>query len=231
MEFVEHPDFADLADQVAQRLRRRIDHALDNGAAASLALAGGSTPIPVYRALAAARLDWSRVSLVPGDERWVAESHSASNRSSIRRAFADCPADFGALVPRQPDEPPSTETGERTLERIAWPFDACVLGMGNDGHFASLFPGAAELESALDPASEKRLAVIHPDPLPPDAPHPRISLTLAAIADSREILLLLRGRGKREVLETALSDGDPARYPIAALLAMKSLPLQIHWSP
>lgn len=231
MEFVEHPDFADLADQVARQLGRRIARALDAHPTASVALAGGSTPMPVYRALAAERLDWSRVSLVPGDERWVAETHSASNRAAIRRAFGDCPADFGALVPSRPEKSPSTDTGEQTLDRIAWPFDACVLGMGDDGHFASLFPGAPELERALDPARDQRLAVIQPDPLPPEAPYPRISLTLAAIADSREILLLLRGREKRHVLETALADGDPCKYPIAALLAMKSLPLQIHWSP
>ncbi|MGK7295959.1 MAG: 6-phosphogluconolactonase [Candidatus Wenzhouxiangella sp. M2_3B_020] len=231
MKFVEHPDFADLADHVSRRLRRLTARALDVRGTASLALAGGSTPMPVYHALAAERLDWPRVSLVPGDERWVAETHAASNISAIRRAFADCPADFGALVPSQPERQPSTVTAERTLDRIAWPFDACILGMGNDGHFASLFPGAPELDAALDPDALARLTVIHPDPLPPDAPHPRISLTLAAIADSREILLLLRGRGKRHVLETALADGDPHKYPIAALLAMKSLPMQIHWSP
>ncbi|MDX1625144.1 MAG: 6-phosphogluconolactonase [Wenzhouxiangellaceae bacterium] len=231
MTFHEHPDFETLAATVAATLARTCRQSLDDRGEASLALAGGSTPFPVYERLANADLDWSKVTLMPGDERWVRDDDPASNLAAIRRTFDDVPARFGRLVPPRPGPEPTLEDARATLAAVAWPLDACVLGMGQDAHFASLFPGAPGLAEALDPDGSERLTVIHPDPLPEEAPYPRVSLTLAAIAASRSVLLLLRGEGKRAVLKTASREGDALRHPVAALLALDHPDFDIHWSP
>lgn len=229
-DFIEYPDFAALCEALAPRLARAARAGLDERGAASLALAGGSTPFPLYRRLADEALDWSRATLLPGDERWVAADHAASNLRAIRAAFDLVHPRFGALVPEVPGPEPSLATARATLAEIPTPFDACVLGMGGDGHFASLFPGAPELASALDPGDSEPLVLVTPDPLPDDAPFARVSLTLSAIAASRYLVLVLSGADKREVLEAARGS-DPRRYPVAALLAQHGLPLEIHWSP
>jgi len=231
MQMIEHPDFDSLTTTVARTLARSCAEAVDSRNAAALALAGGSTPMPVYRHLAEAKLDWPRIVLLPGDDRWVAHDHRACNLRAMREAFSGVAANFRPLTPEQPEGAPDTAAAEATLAELREPFDACVLGMGADGHFASLFPGAAGLAEALDPAGNAQAVVIHPSPLPADAPFARISLTLSRIAASRRLLLLIRGEEKRKILHDAKSSADPQRYPIAALLAHAGNALEIHWSP
>jgi len=231
MQLIEHPDFQTLTDVVSASLASTCRDAVAGRGHATLALAGGSTPMPVYRHLAGQPVDWPSLTLVPGDERWVAHDHAACNLRAMREAFAGAEAEFLALTPQHPGPEPSLETAERTLAALQLPFDACVLGMGGDGHFASLFPRAPELAGALDANCEFPAAVVHPDPLPDDAPYARISLTLAPIAASRTLMLLIRGEGKRETLKAAIDSGDRMEFPIAALLSEPGLPLEIHWSP
>ena len=228
--FIEHADFEALCETLAPCIAERVRKAIAERGAASLALAGGSTPFPLYRRLAGEALDWPRVTLVPGDERWVASDHVACNLRAIREAFDRVNPRFGALVPDSPGPEPSLDTAKSTLAAIPTPFDACVLGMGGDGHFASLFPGAAGLDAALEPDGSASLVLVTPDPMPEDAPFQRVSMTLPAIAASGYVALVLRGERKREVLETARG-GDARRYPVAALLAQHCIELEIHWSP
>jgi len=231
MQWIEHPDFQTLTDAVAGTLAEACREALAARGRAAMALAGGSTPMPVYRRLAGHALEWARVTLVPGDERWVARDHPACNLRAMREAFAGADARFAPLTPPRPENAPALDAARAALAGIELPFDACVLGMGGDGHFASLFPGARELAGALDPQCASPLTLVHPDPLPADAPFTRISLTLPPIAASRRLLLLVRGEGKRETLRTAIDSGDRMAFPVAALLAQPDLPLEIHWSP
>ncbi len=231
MQMIEHPDFDSLSTTVARTLARICAEAMEARNTAALALAGGSTPIPVYRHLAGIQLDWSRVVLIPGDDRWVAHDDPACNLRAMREAFSGAGADFRALTPARPGAAPDTDIAEATLAELPGPFDACVLGMGTDGHFASLFPGAAGLTDALDPNGGTPAVVVHPSPLPADAPFARISLTLSRILASRRLLLLIRGEDKREVLQNAISSADPQRFPIAALLHHSGDALEIHWSP
>ena len=115
------------------------------------------------------------------------------------------------------------------------PFDAVLLGMGmgmgmgGDGHFASLFPGAANLDEGFDPALDA--CRIDPVPLPPEAPYPRISLTLPRLLRTRTLLLAVTGAGKRAVLEEAMAGADPRCLPVAALLHAPGAQLHVHWSP
>src|SRR5690606_22120292 len=108
-------------------------------------------------------------------------------------------------------------------------FDAVVLGMGNDGHTASLFPGAVALAAGFDPALDA--CRIDPDPLPPEAPYPRISLTVARLLRARALHLVITGERKRAALEQAIAGNDPWRHPVMAVLAAPGAEVQIHWSP
>ena len=230
MRVIEYAGFEALCESLAPQIAQAARRGIEQRGAAALALAGGSTPFPLYRRLARESLDWSRVTLLPGDERWVAGDHKASNLRAIRETFAATGARLAPLVPESPGATPSLDTARESLSAIGRSLDVCVLGMGGDGHFASLFPGAPELATALDPDDSDPLVVVTPDPLPEEAPFARVSLTLSAIAASRRQILLLRGEGKRQVLEAA-AGADPVQYPIAALLAQPELPLEIHWSP
>lgn len=231
MQMIEHPDFDSLSTIVAQTLVQSCAGAIKARGAAVLALAGGSTPIPVYRQLADTELDWSRIVLLPGDERWVAHDDPACNLGVMRAAFSNVAASFRALTPEKPEGEPDTRVAEATLAELRGRFDACVLGMGADGHFASLFPGANGLTEALDPKGGLPAVVIHPSPLPHDAPFARISLSLSSILKSRRLLLLIRGEDKRTVLQRAKTCADPERFPVAALLQHAGDALEIHWSP
>lgn len=225
-----HGDAETLHRVVAGRLAEVAARAIDDHGRARLALAGGSTPMPIYRRLAALPLDWTHISLLPGDERWVAHSDPASNLGAMREAFGDRPADFRPLTPADPGPEPDLATGLASFRTLGG-LDACLLGMGADGHFASLFPGAPELGQGLDPDHPDPLIVVHPRPLPPDAPYPRLSLTLGAILASGELLLVIRGAAKRHLLERAAEPGRDAALPIFELLKRAGDRLEIHWSP
>lgn len=164
---------------------------------ASLALAGGSTPAPVYRLLSQAGLDWSKVTVVLTDERKVAPDHPDSNARMLRQTLLTGPASqaaFAALT-------------EEAVARLL-PFDGVLLGMGEDGHFASLFPGNPALAAGL---SGDALTIDVPagEPAPPQT---RCSLTLKALTGAAGAILLVTGTAKRAVLEKA--DG----LPVAALI-------------
>jgi len=230
MNWIEHPDAETLNAALADRLEHTCRTTLAKRGRARLALAGGSTPMPIYRNLAQRPLDWPRISLLPGDERWVAHTDPACNLEAMRTAFGDCVADFQSLTPEHPGPEPELGQARCALAALGNGFDACLLGMGGDGHFASLFPGARELARGLDPSNPDPLIVVHPQPLPAEAPYPRISLTLSAILECPVLLMAMRGPVKREVL-TRAADGEAPELPVAALLKHTGDQLEVHWSP
>lgn len=230
-----HPDVATLATAVASRIAAAIDAALAARGQALLALAGGRTSPPVFRALASQPRDWSRVTIAPSDERWVARGHPDCNLKQMQAAFAGA-AGIGwlPLVPETASGAPDAGYANAALAAHPEPFDVAMLGMGADGHFASIFPGAALLAQALaTPAGAvcaDAIAIV-PDPMPAAGPHPRISLTLARLLHARLLLLVISGADKRAVLEAAQASGDWQRWPVAALLKAAHPNAQIHWSP
>ena len=171
----------------------------------TLCLPGGATPRPIFAALAALRLPWDKVTIVPGDERAVPHDHSASNVGALRAAFGAT----GATV-----EPLSSAV-------LPARFDLVWLGMGGDGHIASLFPS-----SDPDPAAAPGVVAVTPDPLPPEAPFARSTLTLAAIAASPDIILVIRGAAKRALLMSAAAGAND--LPVARLLRLA--PVTAFWS-
>ena len=215
---------AALADRVAADLRR----AVTERGKASLVVSGGSTPRPFFEQLSRRPLPWSHVQVTLADERWVPADDDASNERLVRRHLLVERAATATLIGlKTPDATPEAGRGacEQALARIARPFDVVVLGMGGDGHTASLFPEAPELEAGLDPSSRRACLAVRP----PAAPHPRMSLTLAALLDSRRLVLHITGEEKWEVYERASEPGPATELPIRAVL--ESGRVEVWWAP
>ena len=221
-----------MARACATRIARAIDEGLAARRAAAIALAGGRTSPPILERIAAEPRKWSHVTIVPTDERWVTVDHPDCNLRQLRQGFALAPGiRWIGLVPDRAPGNANTKHANWALKAVAGPFDAVLLGMGADGHFASLFPGAPELAAALDPEGTEAAIAIVPDPLPSAGPHPRVSLTLPRLLNSRRVLLALTGEEKRETLRRAQRDADPMQLPVAALLHAPDAKIEIHWSP
>lgn len=214
----------------AQALEEAIRSALFERGSACLALAGGSTPLPIYRLLSQAQLDWNAVHIVPTDERWVGPDDVACNLMQLKRCFPQR-AQIG-WIPLVPDPAPALAQAawaNQQLAALPRELDAVLLGMGLDAHTGSLFPGAAGLSDALALASPVDAFAITPVYLPPEAPYPRISLGAARLLRSRLQVLAITGSQKHAVLEQASVRDDPA-LPISRLLHAPGAQLQVYWS-
>jgi 6-phosphogluconolactonase len=234
MAWIEHDytDTAALTAAVAGHLHAACADALRARGHASLALAGGRTPFPIYRALAAERMPWSNIVAMPGDDRCVAHAHAASNVAALRDAFAAADGlRIEALTVADGDPQASLQHARSMLAQHRDAFDAVVLGMGEDAHTASLFPGAEALPSAMAMDAREDAFLVVPDPLPPEAPFPRITLGLARLLRAGSLHLIVTGARKRDVLRAAQATHDPLRMPISALLHAPDAVVHVHWSP
>lgn len=227
-----HADFGALAATLAGQLQSACAAGIAARGSAALALAGGRTPLPIYRRLAAGGVAWSQVSVLPTDERCVPHDHPACNLREIAAAFADAHGmQAVGLTPRDGDACRSATYAREAVGRFPQPFDAVVLGMGMDAHTASLFPGPALPAVALDLDSNVDACRIDPLPLPPEAPYARITLTAARLLRTRAIYLVITGAAKREVLREAMASRDARRHPVGAILHAPAALVHIHWSP
>lgn len=225
-------DKAALVAGLGELVEDCLKTALDQRGQASMALSGGGTPMPLYAALANASLDWARVWAVPTDERWVSASHAANNLGQIAEHMASSDIGLVGLVPDEPAGMPDPVPARSALAALPGSFDVVIVGMGGDGHFASLFPRSPALVAGLDPDGQESALVVTPDPLPPEAPFERISLTLSKLLATRYLVLLITGEEKREVFERAArSDADANELPIAALIRAAGSRLNVFWSP
>lgn len=210
------------AVRIAELLARRLQHQ----PRASLVVSGGTSPLACFAALADKPLDWDRVQVLLSDERWVPPDHEDSNEKLAREALlvgAATQADLQAVYAGGVS--PEERCDELQDPLPILPFSCSLIGMGTDGHFASLFPDADNLDLGMA-VDGTRLYV----PVTTEAsPHPRISMTLAGISRSDEVVLLIFGDDKLEVYEQARAETNG--YPVSRLLRQKRAPVRVFWAP
>ncbi|MFC6439841.1 6-phosphogluconolactonase [Bowmanella sp. JS7-9] len=207
----------ELNEQFAARIAHILQNSIARQGRASLLVSGGRTPVGLFEILSQADVDWSNVDVSLADERWVSADDEASNEKLVRTHLLKnnaAAAHFVSLTTTAADANDAiTEVTER-VNAMARPFDVLILGMGEDGHTASLFPCSEQIKAGLDMHSGQTLIAVQPT----TAPHQRISLTLPALLNSRNIFLHLTGDKKKAVLDQALSADDSLEMPIRAVL-------------
>lgn len=212
----------------AERIAAALERRLEAQGEASLVVSGGTTPVACYEALAKSELDWAGVRIVLSDERWVPPDDEASNEKLVRDVLLRERAADAELVGVYRDGvTPAARAAEIdvALRHGPFPFACALLGMGTDGHFASLFPDADALDEGLDPESRTLCLPV----TTAASPHPRVSLSLSALARSDEVLLLIFGEQKWHTLEQAKS--APDALPVSRLLTQKRAPVSVYWAP
>jgi 6-phosphogluconolactonase len=230
IEWWDYDDAAELAGAVAGDVQFVIESAIDARGSAVVALAGGKTPLPAYEKLAKAKLDWKRVTIVPTDERIVPLGDALSNVTALAKLFLPAGARVMPIVPKATaDYKAAGRSADALCQDLHWPLDLCLLGVGADGHTASIFPGP-DFDEALNGPKERRALGVMPDPLPADAPVPRVSLSRQGIVTARALMIAVTGQAKRDVIEKAIAQGPSSAYPIGRVLADVELPIDIHWS-
>jgi 6-phosphogluconolactonase len=230
IEWWDYEDADEMANAVAGDIQFIIESAIDARGAAVIALAGGRTPQPAFDKLADAKIDWKRVTIIPTDDRLVPMGDPLSNATMIAKTFLPKGARVIPITSEAAEDyKASGRAADARLQDLHWPLDLCLLGVGADGHTASIFPGP-DLEEALNGPKERRALGVMPDPLPPEAPVARVTLSLAAITSARALMIAVTGQAKRDVIEAAIEEGVGSPYPIGRVLAQSELPVDIHWS-
>ncbi len=223
------PDAGTLAKALAARIAAKLAQRIAAEGEAFLAVSGGQTPVRMFAALAAADLDWPKVTLTLVDERWVDEALPRSNAALVKRHLLTGKAATARFLPLySPDHAPEAGwlAAELRLRTAPKRLTVAVLGMGEDGHTASFFPGGDRLDAALDPGSTHLTEIMRA----PGAGEPRITLTFATLLTAENLVLHIEGEAKRRVLERALGDGPVAVMPVRAVLRQDRVPVEIHWA-
>lgn len=221
MTFIEYADRSILFRSLAQTIATELEQAASTQGFANLAVPGGTTPAPFFEQLNRIDLAWTQINVTLTDERLVAEDHERSNARLLKNSLLQhnaAPARFTSLYAN--DQLVSSEV-LATLK----PLTSVVLGMGTDGHTASLFPQATELLAALDPTNPALSSVIHA----PNVPEPRITLTWSLLSTAQHLHLLITGEEKKAVLQQALSSlTDTLAMPVRVVLQQA---VTVHYAP
>lgn len=211
-----------LAEAVADALRTD----LAQQERALLIVSGGSTPVPFFEALSQVDLPWERVDVTLADERWVPETDSDSNTGLLKRHFLQNKAAKANFVPLTTQHATAEEgVAELTAvsEKLSWPASVVILGMGDDGHTASLFPDSPQLEEGLT-TEAPLLAVTAPSMKTKS----RITFSRKQLKNARRHFIHLSGAAKREIFTKAFGGDDIREYPIRSFM---DTPVALYWAP
>ena len=218
--------FADneaLDEALAQYVEGALLEAVGVRGNASLVVSGGSTPRGFFKRLADKPLPWQKIEITLADERWVTVDDPDSNEGQVRKLLPEQILDGFLSLRGAGDDAVAQVAILNTRLAEQPPFDVVILGMGTDGHTASLFPDAVQLSEGLDITNPKACLVVDP----PHAPHQRISMSLGRLLRSQQVIVHLTGAQKAEVLCEAWRGNDPYRFPIAAVLHQQCTPVSI----
>lgn len=215
--------------------RQVLTAAVTEREAVSMLVSGGSTPAPLYKQLSCLNLDWHKVTVALVDERWVGADAPGSNERFIKQSLLHDNAAKANFVPMKTLDSTSVEGQpgcEHRYRQLPNPLDLTILGMGPDGHTASLFPYARGLDNALDTNKNVLCVAINAKQSHVTGElTERMSLSLFALLQSRQIHLLITGEEKLAVYKRALVTDDPLQMPIAALLQQSTVAVKVYWAP
>lgn len=224
-----------LFNALALACERHLDKALNDKGEASFMVSGGSTPAPLYQSLSNSDLDWSKIHVALVDERWVDKDHDASNEALIERSLLVNNAAASTFTGMKTTAETALEgcaESEQNYQAIPKPFTVSILGMGNDGHTASLFPHAQGLEEALADDNDSLTAAITAHQSEVTGPNTeRLTLTLNGLLRSKRLIILLTGEEKLAVFKQALADGPVEDMPVRAILRQNKVPVELYWAP
>lgn len=223
-------DLDSLSRELAERIAASLVKAIATRGLASLVVSGGRSPVRLFEMLRVQAIDWSRVCIALADERWVEVTDPASNERLVRSLLLKdraAGARFSGLKNAAPTPDLGAVSAWETFARVPRPFDAVVLGMGDDGHMASLFPGSPNLAGALNPGAAAGCVGMWA----PVAPQPRLSLNLSALLDARRVVVLITGEEKWRTYLAACAAGPEQDMPVRAVLRQTRTPVDVMWSP
>lgn len=226
----------ELAQRLVNVLLNCIDSAIEDKGLAVIALSGGSTPKPLFEALAKCDVDWSKVIITLVDERWVPLGHDLSNEAFLRKfLLSKLPTEVQFVSLYQSADSVAESIPlvlhnycEITASSLDKPreFDAVVLGMGEDGHTASFFPDADNIAGLIDAANPNALLSCESA----STQVPRVTWSLPMLMNSSLLALHITGESKEKVFTKAAKAGDPQRLPIRAAIFKQGLPLQVYYA-
>ncbi len=223
-EWWDYETIDELGDALAGDIGFIIESAVEARNASLIAVPAGRTGPAIFPKLAAQQLQWKRVTIIPTDDRLVPMDNELSNIRAIAKAFLPTGARVIPIATEIADYRLAGNSADARLQDLSWPPDLVWLGMGEDGHTASLFNGP-DLQDALDAPKARRAVGVMPDPLPAEAPVARVSLTRAAILSARTIVIAITGDKKRELLEGAIeSETDPAKLEFGQSVELTMIP-------
>ena len=215
-----------LAEGLAAKVAGQLNQAIAEQGVATLVVSGGRSPVAFFQSLIKQPVDWSKVVVSLADERWVPVEHADSNAGLLKKHLLQGPAAKARFV--------GLYNAAATVEKAALeadqglaelpPIDVLILGMGDDGHTASLFPNSPNLSEALQLGNPRRCWAM----LAPTVPHQRLSMSRSLLASAKHKVLSIQGQSKLNTLNEALGGTDVAALPIRAFLQPT---LEIYWCP
>lgn len=226
------PNADDMVRALSDEIMSRLTESVSSRGVASFAVSGGTTPGVLFDALSVRNAPWDKVSVTLSDERWIAPDQDGSNEKLVRTRLLRNAACDAKLVPLKTSDasPAAAEANvDAAVAAMPRPFDVVLLGMGDDGHTASLYPHASGLDAALDLARPHLVQAIHADSAV--ATGERMTFTLRAILGSRLIVILIRGEAKLAVYRKAAAGTDIHDMPVRAVLHQTQTPVRVYWSP
>jgi len=218
----------ELDEELARNVAAALEESIVRRGQGILVVSGGSTPLHFFHSLSRQDLPWEKVVVTLADDRWLAPDHRDSNEKLVREHLLINQARGARFLPLKNDAATPQEGADKldALLKTLGRFSVVILGMGSDGHTASLFPGATALAEGLNMDSGKDCIGVEPL----TAPHLRMSLTLPRLLNTEHLIIHITGDEKKAILEKARGDNDPDKTPISAVLNQGLVPVTLYWA-